>query len=145
MVQVVGTTAPITDIQAAIRSHGKADRPKAIAALDQGLHGGGHRGAVGFEDVTFHPMIAPGGDQQSAAVFLGEGGGIEMDDLARRFARAVHHGQGAEEFAVPGDERMDAGASVFVTVPVITVLHHMQQSAWRAVSGVVVDSKDSAP
>ena len=36
IVQVVGTTAPITGIQAAIRSHGKADRPKAIAALDQG-------------------------------------------------------------------------------------------------------------
>ena len=68
-----------------------------------------------------------------------------MDDFARCFARTVHHGQGAEEFAVPGDEWMDAGASVFVTVSVITALHHMQQSAWRAVSGVIVDSKDSAP
>ena len=68
-----------------------------------------------------------------------------MDDFARCFARAVHHGQGTEEFTVPGDERMDAGASVFVTVPVIAVLHHVQQSARGAVSGVVVDSKDSAP
>ena len=90
-------------------------------------------------------MIAPGGDEEFAAVFLREGGGIKWDNLAGGFAGAVNHGEGAAQFAIPGKEGMDAGSAVFVAVAVVAILHNVQQPAGRAVAGVIVHGENAAP
>ena len=89
-------------------------------------------------------MISPRGDEVFAAIFVWEGVRVEVDDFARRLADAADHWQRVGEFAVPRDERMNAGAAVLVLVAVVAARHDVQQAAGRAGAGIVLHREDVA-
>ena len=93
------------------------------------------RCAARHELVALDAMIAPTRDPQAAGVW---------HDRGRAFADAADHRQRAGQFAVPGLQRMRAGAAVLVEVAVVAARHDVQQPARRAGIRIVVDGEDAA-
>ena len=79
-------------------------------------------------------MVAPGWDHHPTP---------EANDCARSFATRVDHPKGASQLALPTNKGMHRSASINILKAVIAPFDHMEQSARRAATRVILGRKQN--
>jgi hypothetical protein len=88
-----------------------------------------------MQRIVIDAVIAPGRDHDTCS---------EADDRAGALAARVDHPQSSSEFSIPTDKWMHRGAPIDILESVIAPLDHVQKSARRPASWIILCSKKYA-
>ena len=130
----IAAVDPVGEQEGAVGGDRQVDRPELLIPLDRNPRGRPARSPIGPRLKHLQPVVPPTTHPQAP---------VEGDDVARGFAGAGGHREGAGQLAVPGLERMPPAAAIAKLIAVVTGGNDIDQPARRPAVGIVVNGEQS--